>query len=426
VKSQPLLDPKKQTDPAGATRPAFPHWAGAAAVLALSITAGTLAGWLGLRKAESGSKPAQSPATGAWRSPEQSTAPDAVSPATLPALPDESRSRRRESALVDPFADSPTVLRRPPPREPEPAPWLREVARADFSAFNQRLGWSEEQLREQLRRAPESALAGLPLRKGAACRLDQEQAQAMEKIAALLREFGAVPFKPAPPRTVKRRSVVRSHSGGVTIRSETSEVITTQSISPVPRGQLELLLQPGSLPRAKLDRALREPSSPEILARTLVQLLQVEVEPSRRLLIQELANLPGKAGGARLAERALYDLSANLRREAVAALKRRPPEQFRQVLLDGLRHPWPAVADHAAEALAALDDRRAVAELVGLLEAPDPAGPIFDPTPKRYVVREVVQFNHLSNCTLCHEASTSPSDPLRGKIPTPGEPLPLL
>jgi hypothetical protein len=220
---------------------------------------------------------------------------------------------------------------------------------------------------------------------------------------------------------------VQSHSGGVSITSQTSEVVTTVSVQSVPEGKPEELLQPRSARRAKLDQALRgASSSTEVLARTLVQLLQVEAEPSRRLLIGELADLPGAAAGTRLAERALYDLSAAVRQDAVAALKRRPPEQFRQVLLDGLRHPWQAVADHAAEALAALDDRRAVAELVPLLEAPDPAGAIFDPARKGYVVREIVQLNHLRNCSLCHEPSTSPSDPLRGKVPTVGEPLPVL
>src|SRR5262249_51471202 len=42
----------------------------------------------------------------------------------------------------------------------------------------------------------------------------------------------------------------------------------------------------------------------------------------------------------------------------------------------------------------------------------------------KWVVREVVRVNHLRNCLLCHAPSTDRRDPLRGVVPTPGEPLP--
>jgi hypothetical protein len=40
------------------------------------------------------------------------------------------------------------------------------------------------------------------------------------------------------------------------------------------------------------------------------------------------------------------------------------------------------------------------------------------------VVSEVVRINHLRNCVLCHSPSFSPSDLVRGAVPTPGKPLP--
>src|SRR5262249_27798850 len=81
-------------------------------------------------------------------------------------------------------------------------------------------------------------------------------------------------------------------------------------------------------------------------------------------------------------------------------------------------------ADHAAEALVALDDRDAVPALKQLADAPDPTAPYYDWTQKTYVTREVVRINHLGNCLMCHAPSTSQNDLVRGRIPTPGEPLP--
>src|SRR5439155_15009068 len=41
-----------------------------------------------------------------------------------------------------------------------------------------------------------------------------------------------------------------------------------------------------------------------------------------------------------------------------------------------------------------------------------------------YTMREVVRVNHLRNCLLCHAPATSPTDPVRGLVPPPGQPLP--
>src|SRR5262249_26136001 len=37
-----------------------------------------------------------------------------------------------------------------------------------------------------------------------------------------------------------------------------------------------------------------------------------------------------------------------------------------------------------------------------------------------------VKVNHLRNCLLCHAPSTATSDPVRGFIPVPGEPIPVV
>jgi hypothetical protein len=171
----------------------------------------------------------------------------------------------------------------------------------------------------------------------------------------------------------------------------------------------------------------------------------------------------------------VFDLSAEVREAAVGALADRPRDEYRGLLLDGLRYPWAPVADHAAEALVALDDRDALPRLTALLAEPDPAQPAprtfhdIDPalirsapwpreawptavvldegkigerrtgllpypndvpgraqalTGSVTVVREVVRVNHLRSCLLCHPPSSNRADPVRGLVPSPEQPLP--
>ena len=98
-----------------------------------------------------------------------------------------------------------------------------------------------------------------------------------------------------------------------------------------------------------------------------------ENKPIRRLLVEVLSLISGREAGAALAQRAMFDLSAEVRQAAVQALKDRPFEEFRPILLHGLRYPWAPVNDHAAEALVALNSKEVVPDLINLLDQPDPA-----------------------------------------------------
>jgi hypothetical protein len=107
----------------------------------------------------------------------------------------------------------------------------------------------------------------------------------------------------------------------------------------------------------------------------LVQLLQAEDRPDRLLLVELLSEIKGEAASAALVGRALFDLAPDVREAAVLALRERPANEYRVSLLDGLRYPWAPVADHAAEALVALEDREALPALERLLSEPDPDRP---------------------------------------------------
>lgn len=154
----------------------------------------------------------------------------------------------------------------------------------------------------------------------------------------------------------------------------------------------------------------------------LTQLLMAENTPLRLLLVELLSANPDRSAAAALAQRALFDLSADVREAAVRALGRRDVGEYRSVLLEGFRYPWAPIADHAAEALVALQDTDSIPVLKKLLDEPNPNAPYG--SSKGPMVREVVRINHLANCTMCHAASTSTNDLVRGQVPVPGQPLP--
>jgi hypothetical protein len=147
----------------------------------------------------------------------------------------------------------------------------------------------------------------------------------------------------------------------------------------------------------------------------------------RQILVDALAEIPGPPASLALAERAVFDLHPDVRLAALVALSGRPPEEYEPALISGLRYPWPAVADHAAEALIALNRREAVPKLIPLLDARPPAEPYAVEKGKKKVpvVPELVRLNHLRNCLLCHFPSFSPLDPVRGAVPNSGRRLPV-
>ncbi|HRX78128.1 MAG TPA: hypothetical protein P5307_03655 [Pirellulaceae bacterium] len=154
----------------------------------------------------------------------------------------------------------------------------------------------------------------------------------------------------------------------------------------------------------------------------LVQILQVGSLGVRMMLVETLSGIEGPEASRALADRAIFDLSQNVRAAAIDKLKHRERTDYRQRFLQALRYPLPAVAFRAAEVLVVLDDAEALPYLEGLLDEPDPSAPHIagDGTIQK---TEVVRVNHLRNCLLCHPHSVSRNDLVRGAIPTPGQQL---
>ncbi len=241
--------------------------------------------------------------------------------------------------------------------------------------------------------AQRADLKGLPMRNLSDCQLDKRAAAI---VALLSREVRRV--------AVPRGS--RSQSSGSRFSEESARTSTLLSF-------LE-----GSIHR---ELNVKD----EVGNRTLVQMLQVEHYSVRLQLVAMLAENKGKSASIMLAQRAVFDLSSEVREAAVKALKNRLRDEYRSVLLEALRYPWSVAADHAAEALVALKDDGAVFGLACLLDEPDPLAPTQDKE-KNWTVKELVRVNHLGNCLLCHAPSSSRDDPIRAPVPERGKELPVV
>ena len=211
----------------------------------------------------------------------------------------------------------------------------------------------------------------------------------------------------------------RMHVLSVNLRRLMRESITANDVRPDPDKLLNLI------DATPIGERRLEWGSPESVP-TLIQMLQVENAATRKLMVRLLSRIKGKEASVALAQRAVFDLSAELRQDAVEALKNRLADEFKDVLLKAIRSPWPAASEHAAEAIAALELKSLVPELVGLLGEPDPRFPfvVQGKTGKTTMIREMVRINHMTNCCLCHALSSSKDDLVRGRIPTPGQELP--
>jgi hypothetical protein len=210
-------------------------------------------------------------------------------------------------------------------------------------------------------------LAGLPLRRGEACRLTP-------RAAAFLDE------------------------GSKALRAPTLDRIDRLMGVPEPEPKFKDWLRAETVP-------------------VLLQMLMAEAGPFRELLAEHLSRIPDRPATEALAQLALFDLHPRVRQRAIDALATRPSRDYRSALLKGFEHPWPVVAEHAAEAIVALRLKDAVPALLRLFEGPDPRAPYRKVGSSAAFVREMVRVNHHMNCLLCHPPSFDPGDNVRGVVP---------
>ncbi len=200
---------------------------------------------------------------------------------------------------------------------------------------------------------------------------------------------------------------------------------------------------------AEADKAARgsgkagqEHTQPARVA-ALMQILGPEDGPGRRGLVRTLASISDAEATRALARLVLFSSEEDVRRSAIETLQVRRERDYTDILLQGFRYPWPAVARRASEALVKLGRTDLLPRLVEVLEQPDPRLPVAKEVEGKRValVRELVRINHHRNCLLCHAPVNEgvPLDPgnpggaapepvnggeVTGAIPIPGQPLP--
>ncbi len=218
-------------------------------------------------------------------------------------------------------------------------------------------------------------LEGLPLRRGRQCQLDE---QSTKSLAELSRTIGIC------LQDVAGDSLDPAHDDKVAKALQELEVVNNEDA-----------------------------------ARVLHQMLQAEGTSIRLHLVARLSAIDGGVASDALAQRAMFDLSPMVREAAIHALQRRPRLEFYPQLVDGMRYPWPPVANHAAAALVVLDVEEAVESLIVLKDAPNPLQPVQDEYGHWHRV-ELVRVNHMRNCYLCHAPSIGDEDLVRGLVPIAG------
>jgi hypothetical protein len=144
----------------------------------------------------------------------------------------------------------------------------------------------------------------------------------------------------------------------------------------------------------------------------LMQMLAPEPTARRKELVKTLSGMEHRESTRALAQLAVFSFEKEVRDAALVTLKNRPKDDATEVLLRGLRYPWPAVVQNAAQAAIQLQRKDLIPTLVDFLDEPDPRAPVVRTFQGRTLptVHEVVRLNHHHNCITCHAPATSDAE----------------
>jgi hypothetical protein len=244
-------------------------------------------------------------------------------------------------------------------------------------------------------------LAGLPLLMGDACRMPKDQ----------LQPFGL----------------------GLTMLRSAMKKIPNQLIdqSQVPQGKAfwdgyKFVLEKSKTLLAKKNIDLTTYSRTQVAG--LMQVLAIEPAPIREGLVNYLAEIPHPAATRALARLAVFDPQESVRQLAIRALADRDRHDYTDIVMSGLRYPWPKIAAQAATAAVQLKRTDLVANLVDMLDEVDPRLPVEKVIGDKVVLeaKQLVRLNHNQNCLMCHAPAdaTTPAMAVTAPMPVPGQPLP--
>jgi hypothetical protein len=277
-------------------------------------------------------------------------------------------------------------------------------------------------------------LTGLPFAMGDACRTKGERSRQFALAVATVRR--ALQPQPAPQAaTLAGTPVAVTRAANV----DGSNVLLESFVAAAPASaglvsaetfwdQYRAAVAEEDKAQSKADRAVCEHVT---LARVaaLMQVLAPESPDMRLGLVKYLAGVTHPEATRALARLAIFSPEEEVRRAAVDALQVRRERDYTDVLLRGLRYPWPAVARRAAEAAVKLERADLVPQLVALLDEADPRAPVQEEVDQKTVpvVHELVRVNHHRSCLMCHAPGNTDKvspEALTAAVPVPGEPLP--
>jgi hypothetical protein len=387
--------------------------------------------------------------------------PSVLTPPGLPPQP-VVPAVRQFNLKIDPKATAKDLLPPDPktaaPRGPVAADDLAAVPEVEFAAKPARATTDEklvEQAAHQLARInhlnakkadafmaalleSRPDLAGMPFAMGGACRTAGDKLKYFSEAARTVRQAlgGNSVSAPTPSRASGLAPAVEGPTGTVVVANfsgvQTAGVI--QGFAPLgpPQPfwqQYATLCEQVDAARGRTDKETAEHVAVARVA-ALTQMLAVEPAEVRLGLAKYLAGVPHVDATRALARMAIYSAETDVREAALTALKVRREKDYTDVLVTGLRYPWPAVARRSADAIAKLERADLIPELLNVLDAADPRLPAAKAGggTSGAVVREVVKVNHHRNCVMCHApAGSGVPNPnaITAEVAVPGQPLPL-
>lgn len=262
-----------------------------------------------------------------------------------------------------------------------------------------------EPLRQWMGDRPD--LQDLPISMGASCRLGDMAAEALNKVST---SFIRMRFSAYNEKRVR-------------LRQSNAESRTAADFQPTLENANAALEESVHNDPEKFENSLRKFGYAHAIP-ALSQIMQGFNRQMRLQALNAMSNVSAPVGTTAIAQRAVFDPSSEVREAAVTELQNREPADFRPVLLSALRYVWAPAAQHAADALVAVNDQAARADLLDLAKEPDPSMPIRNES-GGWSVHELTRVNHLRNCLLCHapviEANVKPT----GAIPDPYQSIPV-
>jgi hypothetical protein len=287
-------------------------------------------------------------------------------------------------------------------------------------------------------------LAGLPFAMGDACRTKGERSRQFNLAVATVRRAlqpgiqtaimpnppPATPAQGSAPAGAVTGGAIPTPAGGPVAPPAQPALRVVTEISR-PEGfweQYESLCAQEDRALPRVDRACQEHLTLARIA-ALMQVLAPESPELRLGLVKYLSGVAHVEATRALARLALFSPEDEICQAAVQALQVRRERDYTDVLLRGLRYPWPPVARHATEALVKLERTDLVPQLVNLLDEPDPRAPVCEEKDGQRVsvVRELVRVNHHRSCLLCHAPGNTgkvSTETLTAEVPVPDQPLP--